>query len=602
MSLSLDCRYASLLAFLESRDSQTRLSFDDRPSQDDGCGRQGGGRFGQGNNCAGGGSGGRGPYARLPDSIRLTPNGSSAKYDEKQLKHGSPFDSAKKAKSLEILDPPAVMEIAKKAGVKDPSDILVIGAATSKGSEVTIDRTSLGQKIEVKTRSPIDPSDASLGDARVAVTIGKNREVHYDYFSPTNKAFQAMADGRVSVATVSASILALMAESLEAAERNGMRNATTLAAGYGHGSTGGPDGSFKGYRLWPKFGFDGEVDVSASQRFASFSDEAMRKTGSSLLSDGAYQRWLNTGRVRVQDIVATPDGEEWWNKNGHQMDMEIDFTDKNSPGYKRYKETVAVGKKAAKRLARQGRSANEFWEWVSRRSGIPTLAEFAEARNCGTGSGGFQKGNTCAGGIAADVAVGAAKGAAGAAVATLGATWFPPLVPKAAAAGAVAGAVKGLYDNQMRPTRVMKAIQKAGSSEKQVASLVKSLGGSPKSSADIKGKSLTLKIKDKDGKKIFDAELTGKSLVITPARESGKLTQSEMDAVKSIAKENAPREVSVVVKSQSPSYIYQLTKKGFKVAANNAGVLVASTVAPFVPGLAGHVIGSTVEAIAKKRK
>lgn len=597
MSLSLDCRYASLLAFLESRDSQTRLHFDERPSQDDGCGRQDGGRFGQGNNCAGGGSGGRGPYARLPDSIRLTPDGSSAKYDEKQLKHGSPFESAKKAKSLEVVSPNVVMDIAKKSGIKDPSDIITIAAATAKGSDIKVSASGLTQEIHVKALSPIDPSNPDLGAASVQVSFGLNKEVHYGYFSPNSSAFQSMERGDLPLSVVSASVLSLMSQSLEAAEKGGMKTATTFAAGMGTGSfASAPDGGLQGYRLWPKFGFDGDVDQSISRKFADLPN------ASTLLSDAAKERYVRARAFRVQDIVATKEGEEWWNANGGALDLTLDFTDKNSPGYKRYKETVEVGKKAAKRLARQGRSANEFWEWVSQRSGIPSLEEFVESRNCGTGSGGFQKGNTCAGGIATDVAIGAAKGAAGAAVATFGATWFPPLVPKAAAAGAVAGAVKGLYDNQMRPTRVMKAIERAGSSEEQVASLVKELGGSPRSSADIKGKSLTLKVRDASGKKLFDAEMSGKSLVITPARESGRLTKSEMAAVKKIASENAPKEVSVVVKSQAPSYIYQLTKQGFKVAANNAGVLVASTVAPFVPGLAGHVIGSTVEAIAKKRK
>jgi len=608
MSSSINCRHASLIAFLESRDTQGRLPFDDRPSQDDGCGRQDGGRFGQGNNCAGGSGGGRrGPYSRLPDSIKLTPDGSKAEYTADQLRHESPFASTRKASKLTIDSPNQVMGIAKRIGIKDPSDIAVIGAAGSKQAEIKIAVSSLGG-IMVRSFSPIDPDRPNLGAASVDVTIKPEGVVDYKYFSPNTVAFNSMADGSISPSVVSASVIALMAQSLEAAEKNGIKLAKTEAAGSGTGEINRtPDGSFQGYRLWPKFGFDGEADQDTSRRFVD------QPNSGTLLSPEARERYIRTRSLNVQDIIATKSGEEWWAKNGHWVNLKLDFTDKKSPGYKRFQQMVAVGKRAAAKLERQGRSAHEYWQWVAVRAGVPTEAEarsfvarlelsaFCESRNCGTGSGGFQKGNTCAGGVAADVAKGAAKGAVNSALAALGTTWFPPLVPKAAAAGAAFGAVKGLYDNQMRPTRVMKAIKKSGMTEDSVASLVKDLGGSPRSSADVKNGSLKLTIKDKDGKKTFGIDVASDKIVITPSRESGKLTKGEMEKVKSLAQGNSKREVSVIVKSQSPSYVSQLSRMGFKVAANSAGVLAASVVAPFVPGLVGHVIGSTVEAIAKKR-
>lgn len=602
MSSSIDCRHASLIAFLESRDTQGRLSFDDRPSQDDGCGRQGGGRFGQGNNCASGGGGRRGPYASLPDSIKLTPNGGKAEYTADQLRHESPFKSTRKASKLTIDSPNQVMDAAKKLGIKDPSDIAVIGAAGAKNAEVKISLSGTGDGILVKTFAPVDPDAPHLGGASVGVKINRDRSVEYDFFSPNSVAFNSMADGSLPVSVVSASVMALMSQSLDAAEKNGIKSARTFAAGMSNGRLPrSPDGSFQGFRLWPKFGFDADVDESTSRQFVD------QPNSPTLLSREARERYIKTRTLRVQDIVATKAGEEWWARHGHAADMTIDFSDKESAGYKRYKQMVAVGLRAAAKLERQGRSATEYWQWVSSRCGVPTETQARafllqiELRNCGTGSGGFQKGNTCAGGVAADVAKGAAKGAIGSALATLGATWFPPLVPKAAAAGAAFGAVKGLYDNQMRPTRVMKAIKKAGMTEDGVASLVKDLGGSPRSSADVKNGSLKLTIKDKDGKKTFGIDVDSDKIVITPSRESGKLTRGEMEKVKSLAEGNSKREVSVIVKSQSPSYVAQLTRMGFKVAANSAGVLAASAVAPFVPGLMGHVIGSTVEAITKKR-
>lgn len=239
---------------------------------------------------------------------------------------------------------------------------------------------------------------------------------------------------------------------------------------------------------------------------------------------------------------------------------------------------------------------------VARQAG---LISFAQARNCGTGSGGFQTGNTCASGKLQDAAQGAAKGAVKGAAIGLGTTWTPAGAAQGAAVGAAFGAVKGLYDNSMRPTRVMKTIEKIGSSKEKVADLVKNLGGSPRSSANVTKGKLTLKIRDKDGKRIFDVSMNAKKVVITPARASGKLTKSEIKSVKAIAKEHSPREVDVVVKEKSPGYVASLVKAGFKVSADTAGTLVASFVAPFAAvqaaGLAGHVGIVAYEAVTKKK-
>lgn len=265
-------------------------------------------------------------------------------------------------------------------------------------------------------------------------------------------------------------------------------------------------------------------------------------------------------------------------------------------------------KKAAQAALRGPESLAKFFD----ESGLPELAKKVrtkrENRNCGTGSGGFQKGNTCAGAAAAEAAAGAVKGAlTGASIGASATFGYPKAVATGAAAGAAAGAVKGLYDNQMRPTRVTKAIEKIGSSDERVASMVKGLGGSRDSLASTKkGKDVHLDIKDSGGKKIFDVDLTAKTVVITPARASGKLSSSEISRVKQIAEENSPKEVSVVVKSQAPSYISQLAKAGFKFAATQAGIMIATAVLPAAPALVGTVIESTtgveLERLGKKRR
>ena len=238
-------------------------------------------------------------------------------------------------------------------------------------------------------------------------------------------------------------------------------------------------------------------------------------------------------------------------------------------------------------------------ERPKQRAMYASLVAFHQSRNCGTGSGGFQKGNTCAGGVVADVAKGAIKGAASGAIMAAGSLApTPQYVAAGAGVGAAAGAVKGLYDNRRRPTRVLKTIERIGSSEEKVSSLVKKLGGTPKSSADVSGKKLVLTVRNKGNKKSFTVEMDDNEIVVYPRQKADPLTSSEISRVQEIAKEASGKTVSVVVKSSSKSYTAKLVRKGFKVAANAAGELIASIV---VPPAADVVIGDLAYAAKKVR-
>jgi len=230
---------------------------------------------------------------------------------------------------------------------------------------------------------------------------------------------------------------------------------------------------------------------------------------------------------------------------------------------------------------------------------IASIYAFAESRNCGTGSGGFQKGNTCASGLIADATKGAVKGAASGATIAAGAlSPTPQHIAAGAGVGAAVGLVKGIRDNRLRPTRVLKKIESIGSSEEKVAALVEKLGGTPKSSADVTGKKLVLTIRDKEGKKSFHVEMDEDEIVVYPRKATGQLSGSEIERVKEIASEAAGKTVAVVVKENSKAYSAKLVKSGFKVAANAAGELIASTV---VPPVADTVVGDLIYAAKKAR-
>lgn len=224
-----------------------------------------------------------------------------------------------------------------------------------------------------------------------------------------------------------------------------------------------------------------------------------------------------------------------------------------------------------------------------------SLLAFAEARDCGQDKDGkFSKGNTCASGIAADAAKGATFGAVLGAASGFGKTFLPQVAATSAAYGAVAGAVKGIYDNQMKPTRVSDRIASLGLNDKGVAKIVKSLGGSSKSVASTTGRArLTLKIKDKEGKVTHVVDFTKKTVTIYPKKASKELTDSELQAVKAIAAENAPKQTKFAVKSDSLSYAKRIARNGFEVAANKAGLVIATAiVAGAAPSVPDAVLGT----------
>lgn len=96
------------------------------------------------------------------------------------------------------------------------------------------------------------------------------------------------------------------------------------------------DPSFNGYLTWPRLGYDGYLE---QDRYETPSDEARAK-----------EAVAKFGVERVQDLMATPEGREWWKKNGYGL-AEAKF-DLKEGGRSRqvldaYLEERAAKKKAA---------------------------------------------------------------------------------------------------------------------------------------------------------------------------------------------------------------------------------------------------------------
>jgi hypothetical protein len=535
-----DARHASLLAFAEARGF---------------C------PTGEGNgidNSCGSGTG----VAEVDNSWKKS---SDREYSYTPGEGDSPIAGGDDIRSLNIEMPKDVASAMKEMKIKSLTDVVAIGGGLARGSFTSIATGTEG--VVVYSSVPVDPdNDESSGMySRTVLSVDSDGKKFVDYklMSANSDAGTADLKGEEAART-SSLLLEKFPESLEAAERAGFSYAKTFAMG-------DPESEFHGYRLWPKFGFDGVID------------EYTRKSIPKSVIP-------HDDPVTIQQLISTPAGDKWWSENGSSMKMTLNFKDKKSDGYKRYQKTLALAKRLKKR--NEGRSLFEIL-FPEYRGFCPTgdgggidaryasLLAFAQARDCGRDEGGkFSSGNTCASGVAADAAKGALKGAAEGAVTGL---YFggPAGVKPGAAAGAAVGAVKGIYDNRMRPTRVKRAIEKLGLDEEKVGRLVEKLGGSPRSSANAKRGTLSLAIRDKDGKKTFHVDITSKSVTVYPTRKGSELDAKEIKGVKAMAESVSPRPVSVEVKESSSAYVAKLVKNGFQVTAGKvAGTLVANYVYP----------------------
>lgn len=597
-------RMASLIAFVEERDRQLRLPFPEGGGGGSDCGQQDDGRFAAGNNCASDG-GSTSSIKSLNDGV-----------------YSGKIKGAEKISSLTVSDADKVKSLAAEANIDDLSTLLEIGVGNSANSKTTISHLESAtwrtgnrvdySQIRVGSSIPVDPGKPSAGSATVTVMIEKNGDeppfVHYGFFQRDGEAEytirkekEANPDTGYSKteAELGAAIFDKMLTSLEAARKNGFKKAVTEAAGYPGSDT------FQGYRLWGRFGFDAPL-IPADV------DSILRESllGRPVVSEEIAVKAGRTKSISLQELLSTKQGEAWWKKNGSAIDLTLDFTDPESIGMKRFEKMLAMRERSKARGSRSYRSFIRFasrsdvsfdlaeWRGFSLEGleeRAKSIAAFAASRNCGTGAGGFVKGNTCASGVAADVAKGATKGAVtGASVAVGKTAGFLPAVAAGATAGAAIGAVKGLYDSQMRPTRAGKAISKVGTTDEKIASLVKSLGGSNRSLAEADGKdALSLQVKDDNGKRVFDVRLTKGEVTIKPSPGRESLTPSQISSIKQIASDHSSHEVKVVVQDMPASSLSRIAKAGFSLAYDAAVGLVAGLTVPMLPAMAGTAIEST---------
>jgi hypothetical protein len=344
------------------------------------CGRTEGGQFAADNDCAGGGGGSSEPQARdRDDSWMQNAGDDSLSMSGRELKESPPLaiPGADGLKSVTIKSPKNTAA-ALKAFQITLDDLATLSGGAREGGSMEFKASSNRETLSSYSFLPLEPSDPESLQVMTHIDLlwddgGYNggRTIYYGEMFPQDSGGGEVELSQAQQSQIASLLMQRMSESMSLAEKSGIVRATTYAAGNKESNT-------KGYRLWPQFGFDAKL--------RSFRLEALRKSiadGKLTLNDSQKSQ-LDKEELTVQQLIATREGEKWWDDNGRGTDLTFDFRDKSSLGYKRYEEMKA-------RIAR-------LKERNKNRSIIDWLEDEVEFRDdCGRQEGGrFGRGNDCA--------------------------------------------------------------------------------------------------------------------------------------------------------------------------------------------------------------
>ena len=215
-------------------------------------------------------------------------------------------------------------------------------------------------------------SNRPIGDAKGAmmtsiVSIGKDDE---DVLSLNYALLGVSPEAQASAPTaVAREMYQGVMDSVDAAEKIGVEEIVMQATG------SRTDSKFKGYRIWPRLGFDGtiprnRITPTYSAKWGFFDAYGASLPDSALSPKAKAER--DAGALTIQSLYETAEGQNWWEKHGGGMDLKLRVGDKKSPGWARFK-------KLRDRLSRNKRSDEEFsremdaW-WGTVRDGVERRA------------------------------------------------------------------------------------------------------------------------------------------------------------------------------------------------------------------------------------
>jgi hypothetical protein len=289
-------------------------------------------------------------------------------------------------------------------GVSSVDDVVTLAGGNVRGAKVDVYGDESGF-VKVSALWPIDKKDRAAGQVFTEVSMGMTEEgkvLGFEAFGPTGGS----VDSPAAQQTVMSIISEKVAESIDAAEKNGFVAVTTFAVG-------DADNEYKGYRLWPQFGFDADLPREFTRRMPP--ELILKSKGIEIPAPGStsipqhlvIKSLASQHRdLTIQELLRTREGDRWWDENGDDINLKLDLTDKTSLGYQRWEKM----KSRLPRLKARNETRAFFDAWVQERGFCATGEGGGIDNSCGLGDSGSSPTDAFGGRVGGFERTGAAKG------------------------------------------------------------------------------------------------------------------------------------------------------------------------------------------------
>jgi len=295
---------------------------------------------------------------------------------------GSSVGAGKPA-SVTVESQDSLDKAASVLGLGGVDDVVKISGANVRGAKVDVYADPSGFT-KVSALWPIDKEDPD-GGGKVFTEVSmantpEGKVLGFEAFGPSGGSISSGADQQKVISIISEKV----AESIESAEENGFVAVTTFAVG-------DANNQYKGYRLWPQFGFDADLPRDLAKRVPpeivlKSKGIAIPPPGSTSIPHHLVVKSLASQNrdMTIQELIKTREGKRWWDDNGDDIELKLDLTDKSSLGYKKWSEV----KDRLPALRERNQTRSFFDAFVEERGFCPTGEGGGILNTCGNDDGG----------------------------------------------------------------------------------------------------------------------------------------------------------------------------------------------------------------------
>lgn len=267
-------------------------------------------------------------------------------------------------------------------GIGGVDDAVTLGGGNVRGAKVDVYADPSGF-MKVSSIWPVDVDDEKSGEVFTEVSMANTPEgkvLGFEAFGPTEGSVASGANQQKVMSIISEKV----AESIDAAESKGFVAVTTFAVG-------DAENQYKGYRLWPQFGFDADLPRDLAKKVPpeivlKAKGIAIPPPGSTSIPHDLVVKSLASQHrdLTIQELISTREGDRWWDKHGDDIELKLDLTDKSSLGYKKWQSM----KDRLPRLRERNQTRSFFDSLVEERGFCPTGEGGGILNTCGNDDGG----------------------------------------------------------------------------------------------------------------------------------------------------------------------------------------------------------------------